>query len=112
MLWFGTPWPSERYRAPICEDDALRVTTPVGDACLWCEEEILEDDRGVMMAVLREEMSQVPVHIECNFRQVMGGPAHLRGACSCQGGHADPDDGMTEREAALYVWNHWTENSV
>jgi hypothetical protein len=108
MLWFGAPWPSEHDRAPICEDDTLRVATPVGETCFWCNEEILEDDRGVLMSVFREkEPAPEAMHIECNFRQVMGGPAHLRGECLCQGGHKDPDDGMTPREAALYVWRNW-----
>ena len=89
MQWFGAAWPSETERAPICEDDALRIETPVGDPCLWCHEPIEEGDRGVtMMELVDPDRAQVqPMHIECNYRQVMGGPAHVNGTCYVPGWH-------------------------
>ena len=113
MQWFGSPWPTELDRAPICEENAMRVATPVGQSCLWCSEPIEEDDRGVMMPyVSKGESGLKPVHIECNFRQGVGGPAHILGRCTCSGGECDPDMGMTPREASRWVWEHWTGRSV
>lgn len=109
MKWFGEPWPSEHNRAPICEDDEMRTETPVGEECLWCHEPIEEGDRGITMMEVVEvgHARTMPLHIECDFRQVMGGPAHIQGTCSCQGGTDDPDLGLAPREAAKLVWNEW-----
>jgi hypothetical protein len=111
MQWFGEPWPSETARAPVCEDDTLRIPTPVGETCLWCDETIVDGDRGELMPVMRSLEGPAEVaygHIECQFRQVMGGPAHLDGGhCRHCGGPEDPEDpdlGLSAREAALVVW--------
>lgn len=105
MRWFGTPWPLVDARAPICENDAERMETPVGEVCLYCEEPIGADDRGTEMPYIHDDVSEIRfIHIECSFRQVMGGPAHLGGACSCEGGTEDPDMGLSRREAARWVW--------
>ena len=111
MRWFGSPWPSEELRAPVCADDALRIPVPVGAPCLWCSELIEEGDRGEEMGYVTGEMEPKVgyTHIECVFRQVMGGPAHLQGTCACQGGHDDPDLGMSDREAALLVWEQYSD---
>jgi hypothetical protein len=114
MRWWGDPWPSEELRAPICMDDAERVPTPVGEPCLWCSELIVEGDRGEVMPYVKLNDDAAPsivdayMHVECVFRQGVGGPAHVQGTCTCQGGHDDPDLGMSEREAALWVWDHFT----
>lgn len=115
MQWFGEPWPSETVRAPVCEDDALRIPTPVGERCTWCDEEIVEGDRGESMWVahgLGQPPSVGYAHMECLFRQVVGGPAHLGGGhCRHCGGPddpADPDLGMSAREAAKAVWSAHT----
>lgn len=50
MRWFGSAWPSAELRAPICDDDAYKVATPTGLKCLYCEQPIEEDDRGLVMA--------------------------------------------------------------
>lgn len=73
-LWWGEPWPSDKLRAPVCEDDALRVRRPVGHDCDLCGEPIIEGDRGVSMWGLDADGDAVPVnhHIECNMRNVMG----------------------------------------
>lgn len=49
LRWFGEPWPLPE-RAPVCEDDAYRVSEPIGKACLYCPEPIHEGQRGVLMA--------------------------------------------------------------
>ena len=85
MHWWGDPWPSEHIRAPICENDELRIPTPVGLPCMWCEELIQMGDRGEDMVVVMPDNENGVVaktaymHLECQFRQVMGGPrAHPR----------------------------------
>lgn len=109
MYWFGRrPWPSEELRAPVCMDDDERVEVPVGELCLFCSEAIEEGDRGELMASVDGVRA---VHIECIFRQVMGGPAHLQGTCLCQGGEDDPDLDMSPRDASLWVWEHHTKAS-
>lgn len=109
--WFGEPWPSAELRAPVCDDDALRVPTPVGEGCMWCLEEIGAEDRGVVvpcveMRLGRQVVELRPIHIECHVRSALV-PAHLLGTCSCHGVDApaadDPDLGMTAREASLWV---------
>jgi hypothetical protein len=119
MNWFGPPWPSAAARAPVCVDDADRIPTPVGEKCLYCREPIGPDDRGVNMPYVhladaststRDFVTSVAyAHIECSFRQVMGGPAHLRGTCHCCGGTDDPDLDMSPRAAALWVWKHYSQ---
>lgn len=49
MKWFGDPWPSAEYRAPVCEDDADRVPVPVGGSCAYCDKPISERDRGIVI---------------------------------------------------------------
>lgn len=106
MQWFGEPWPSPNYRAPICEDDSQRIMVPFGDECLYCQEVIELTDRGIVMPYVDADMRvhRCPCHAECFLRQTLGGPAHLLGECSCNGGGCDPDMGMSPREAALLVW--------
>ena len=113
MKWFGEPWPSAEVRAPICEDDADRIPTPVGEPCLWCMEPIEDGDQGEAMPALREDGWTTSYgHRECLFRQVVGGPAHIGGTCTCQGGCDDPDLGMTPREAGRWVWAHYEERQA
>jgi hypothetical protein len=49
MKWFGEPWPRADYRAPVCEDDADRAPTPVGASCSYCNHQISDRDRGVVI---------------------------------------------------------------
>ena len=108
MTWFGEPWPSAETRAPVCGSDAEQVSTPVGDACLHCDEEIADGDRGTLMPYLGPTGSGArPVHVECLGRMTLGGPAHLMGLCACHGTDGDvgdPDLGLSPRAAALLVW--------
>lgn len=111
MPWFGDPWPDARNPAPVCEQPAMRVPTPVGARCPLCDEEIVEGDRGELMLYMFDSdgIGVRPVHVECQLRAVLGGPAHLRGTCTCCGGTDDPDLGLSRREAALVVWESWTK---
>jgi hypothetical protein len=74
--WFGEPWPADwrkNGRAPVCEDDAQRVETPVGDVCLYCEGPIGETDQGILMPYVKADRSATVsgVHILCLIRQVI-----------------------------------------
>lgn len=105
--WFGEPWPSADYRAPICEDDNLRIPVPVGEFCVWCQEPIVENDRGTCMMGMNadETWQRMYAHIECGFMNVTGPIAFHEGRCKHAGG-ADPchDPNMTYRQEALLRW--------
>jgi hypothetical protein len=114
MRWFGPrPWPDEDNPAPVCADDTLRIPIPVGEQCLWCQQKFTAESCGEDMASVEQDKNgdlvnrQRYLHIECAVRQVLGGPAHIQGTCSCQGGTDDPDLGMPPYEAAQWVWRHW-----
>lgn len=91
----------------------MRIPVPVGSPCLWCEELIVDGDRGESISMMTSDGNNGVIaktaymHVECGFRQVMGGPAHIRGTCSCEGGTDDPDLGMTPHDAAKFVWERW-----
>lgn len=105
MKWFGEPWPSADLRAPICENDADRVETPVGSACLLCTTPIEADHRGVIMNTITAgpTMHQQPVHIECDYRNIVGNHLHVTGQCS-HVGECNEKSTLSYREEALEVW--------
>lgn len=79
--WFGEPWPRADYRAPVCEDDRLRIPVPVGQPCCLCGHDIQTGDRGTAMGAVHADRSTSIVyqHNECGLRSVLGCSAHLRG---------------------------------
>jgi hypothetical protein len=113
VKWFGDPWPSDELRASVCESPNDRVGTPEGEPCLWCDEPIAENDRGVILPVGdldsdgRFFTTIRPCHIECNVRSVVGSLDHLTGHCSCSG--KEPVSGLSSREDALAVWD-WVQS--
>jgi hypothetical protein len=88
VRWFGEPWPSRESPAPICDDDAFRVETPVGKRCLHCPDLIVEGERGVVMATdplgnewwtmeIQQDGDEfrlpvVAAHIDCLMRATLG----------------------------------------
>ena len=108
----------KRWDAPMVDPPAEQRPTPVGQKCMWCDESVVEGDRGVFMGVMRlvngvTVGTTEPVHMECQLRQSVGGIAHLQRRCSCCGGGDDPDDDLPAREAARAslayverVWRH------
>lgn len=76
MQWFGSPWPSEELRAPVCEDDADRAPNPrPGTLCVLCDREIEPGARGVVMPHLAaDNMSAVLryCHLGCLLSNVGG----------------------------------------
>lgn len=86
-VYFG-----ERWDAPAF-DDAVQVSTPVGELCGYCDEKIEADDSGTFTTFVNELAAEsAPVHIECVIRGWLGSPAHCRGECSCSGGEEPADD--------------------
>ena len=73
--WFGEPWPRPDWRAPVCEDDALRIPVPVGETCYLCVKPIEETDRGQeMFGIDADGNVEGPMyhHIECILRNTQG----------------------------------------
>lgn len=108
--WFGEPWPRADFRAPVCEDDALRIPTPVGSTCLLCEQLIDEGDRGTQTGYVgldgRQKMVShiCYVHTECTLRSILGNLKHHLGQCRYIG--QCNEENRPFREEALELWAH------
>lgn len=103
MQWFG-------YRpfAYVCRE-GVRIETPIGEPCLWCEEAIGPDETGFLIHVIgAEETKLLPVHSECNFHRIVGGIYHQQRRCMCFGGElcGDPPE-LTTREAARLAMEYY-----
>ena len=101
MNWFGEPWPSAELRAPVCEDDAERIPTPVDASCIWCGEAIALGDRGEAFPGIvdagGEWVTEVKyAHAECQLRNVMG--------CSASALGLPHDHDRPYREDARALW--------
>jgi hypothetical protein len=75
MQWFGSPWPSADYRAPVCEDDAMRVPPPAaGEECVLCGLDFKPDAKGVVMPHLAADWTteQRYCHLGCLLGNVGG----------------------------------------
>lgn len=116
MRWFGEPWPRPDWRAPICEDDSLRIDVPVGEKCIHCRESIEEGDQGVRYSgsvVMGEDgkpaVGPVPYsHAECNLRSVTGNHLHISGQCN-HIGDCNEKSTLSYREESREVWRIMVE---
>lgn len=70
--WFGQPWPKDwrvNGRAPVCEDDADHIDTPIGEECIYCFDKIEEDDQGIgtpyLQALRNPGYQVVYYHLRC-----------------------------------------------
>jgi len=75
MNWFGEPWPSAELRAPVCEDDTLRIPNPpVWELCVLCGKPFASDAQGVRMPHLTAGgwAEERYCHIDCLTRNVGG----------------------------------------
>jgi len=103
--WFGAPWPRDDYRAPVCEDDRLRIRVPVGRECYLCGTPFISTDRGTAMAGLKVDgpAEVMFAHIECTMRNTQGCYDLVSTGGTWTPGHvcSGPDD---YREDALRVW--------
>lgn len=103
LAYFG-----ERWDSPMFDDvETIRVDTPAGKPCMWCEEPIADGDRGLLRSVVCDVQGEwrgvlEPIHAECDLRMGLGSVAHLTGRCSCTGATETPYPG-TRREEALAV---------
>lgn len=90
------------WDAPIT-DNGVRIPTPVGEKCIWCEETIIEGEAGGIY------IDGHITHKECNLRQTMGGIGHLVDhGRYCR--EAGPDAGLSHRQSALLVWRWFVHN--
>jgi hypothetical protein len=122
--YFGEPWESG-----ICED-GTQHDAPVGKKCFFCDEVIVEGDRGSFIwanPAIAECMDPDhivyifaqhpfdesrgfvsiganPVHRECSMREYQGGIGHWEDHERWCIGEHDPDGGRTKRQSALEVW--------
>jgi hypothetical protein len=130
--YFGEPWESG-----IC-DGGTRQATPVGKECFFCEEAIVEGDRGVFIVAnpcMAESMAEDHIvwlftqhpydpnrgyvsigmnaaHRECQFREVMGGIGHHEDHVRwCLTEH-DTDGGRTRHQSSIEVWERLTREGV
>jgi hypothetical protein len=99
-----------RWDAPVTDEPATQVETPVGDRCALCDEAIVEGDQGTFLANVVPECKygHPPVHRECSLRAVLGGIGHHEDHVYWCGERCDPDGGRTYRESALAVWARMT----
>lgn len=96
MRWFG-PDPF----SPACLGTA-RAPIPLASCCAWCEEPFTADDGGYLIPHMGATVTELPYHVECWLRQIVGSVAHLEERCSCYGGAEDDTDPpeLSKREAA------------
>lgn len=85
--WFGSPWPSEQKRAPICEndDDQLPVDTVLEKRCVECGKLFTEKDHGVVtqcvgnvwhhfwIDINGDNTCVCAYHLRCWLTEVVGG---------------------------------------
>lgn len=103
--WFGEPWPRENFRAPVCEDDSLRIPVPVGETCYLCTTEIGENDRGQeTYGIGADGQAEGPMyhHIECIMRNTQGCFELVSTGQPWTPGHVCEYESY--REDALKVW--------
>jgi hypothetical protein len=83
------------HEAPIYRH-TFQIPTPVGRACAYCFEPILETDDGF------SDSAKTPFHRECFLRLLSGSVAHQMRLCSCYlGENADQCvEGASRRHAA------------
>jgi len=94
--WFGQSW-----GAPICQTTP-HVETPVGEACVWCDEPVAPDDSGlVMLGIIDGKAGVACYHVECSVRSIVGSTGHQLGLCPCFGGDYEGESPeMSKRDAA------------
>lgn len=117
--WFGEPWPSGICLKQDPEtgmdvepeewDYDMQKPTPVGERCIGCDEEFVEGDQGTAIPSMESDgVARVRhQHRECGLRAVMGPLAHLEKRCPCYGGTSNDTPGLTRRQEAQAVWDHW-----
>lgn len=111
--FFGEPWPSE-----LC--NLLEPgPTPVGEDCMFCEEAIVEGDRGSWVQAVGfgdggPYPCWHPTHRECQIRELLGGLPHMQQRCSCFGGtgYTEEEKQWTARQEALACWDYFVKRQA
>jgi hypothetical protein len=99
VRYFGAYWDVPALEA------AVKVPTPVGVPCLYCEEAIRDGQRGYLRGAFTPNGPQMlPAHRECDFRAVMGSIGHLLRRCSCFGGDFEDLPELSAYDNARLVW--------
>lgn len=102
--YFGEPWD-----APITDDPAQQVPTPVGEPCTHCDMAVVEGEQGLMMLHIGLDADGKtygrvrPVHRECHLRGVLGPVSHMEGRCDCRNPDADRSPAAWRREGQEVV---------
>lgn len=97
ITWFGPTWESQLNK------ESPEVPAPIGAACTFCHEMIVEGESGVMMNTvgISSHITHYPYHLECHLRTVVGGINHQLHLCRCFKGTKPSDpEGMPPRIAA------------
>jgi hypothetical protein len=105
-VYFG-----QRWDAPLLDGDTVQIDVPLGKACMFCDEPITAEDRGLMRPAIRNVggelvATQEPAHMECDLRAGLGSLAHVEGRCTCAGARRTEEFAGTDREEALAVLAH------
>lgn len=96
MKYFGESW-------CLLTKEGQQVPSPVGTHCIWCNEEFVEGDQGVVLPSAGLEDSKptfVHYHKNCFLRTIIGSLGHQRKQCSCFGGTLEDPLDVSLREAA------------
>ena len=105
MRWFGlSPW------GPPC-NGGEHVDTPLGVACIYCDEPFASADHGGYLIVVMGTLDgagnfqpvqddEYPIHAECLIRQRYGSVRHQRGECCGDGSCNALQTGMSLRQDA------------
>jgi len=123
--FFGEKWDIPRLDLEP-HRRVVQQPTPVGRPCMYCQEPVVEGERGLFRTaeVKADEntdpallvpgnpeyaVAVLPVHAECDIREMLGGIDHLERRClCCTGVSADPYPG-TKRDEARACWDWWNE---
>lgn len=117
MKWFGhEAW------GPPC--NGARVPIPVGETCIYCDEQFAADDHGGIILAMMGTVTmtaetegdfnpvgerEYPIHAECWIRSLYGSVRHQRGECKGDGSCNHVDDGMTVRQDAALAASYFLQ---
>lgn len=92
-------------------EDVETCPTPAGKPCLWCDENIVDGDKGFLVGCCEEidKSGEAPYHRECMLRSIFGSVGHQKKKCSCFGGTEEDPPEMTKREAAKAATELYTK---
>ena len=99
VTWFGKQYDASIYR------DTSQAPTPVGIACMYCEEPILIGEDGFF------DSGSNAFHRECWLRMLIGSIAHQRQLCPCYLPESEAQQhepqGLSRRQAAKLAVDYY-----